>query len=784
MISIDSNFKISTTNYKKYVYVPLALCLWSYISETEFFKKILNEMFKIINYNRKSLNVNTKNMIYFQNCELLNYIVFFTSVLKPPPHTKLNINLCKKYFVIFTIDFSNIKFNFSSKLVIPPDEYNIKILFNALEVSTIIKLWISILTEKHIILLANQNYLLFSICEALISLIFPFRWLHTYIPVLPINQLEYLELPTPYIMGVHSSYTDFEYLKELYPNNVICDINTSQIYANSIIPLPQLEESKLRKKIFYAKNPNMYYLEEITQTQNYKNKFIMEDIHPNRSFPQNMQNVFFRIFKANLVDVKSLTNKKSFDSEKFLERFVNEDYKLFWDKIINTSAFEHFILSNQYLDDSYIKTFKHLIKNGFELPVEDTIANEEAYDYNVNVPKSIEDTMLVIEANSSPKISEKLVKYYTENYEDVLNEIKNKKKNSSQTKFKNVITTEDELNLRKIKRHLSLSMDLNETPTSSSNAFFTSRDFENLIQVSSDICDTEYSIINFYTGPHNFLKFYSGLGLGAGHSEVLEIFYKQKVFREISHLIGLPLRRMVKNLTKMDNIQNVSKHISNGKNKITKIKFRNSFNCLPPIKLKLSLINNDSDSNSKIAKNYFSELKVKECFQYFLLLAYHLENNKKTKEICLHFYKKALNSNKKNFPRTRFMQFLNLYDQGQLIFLTNITKETLIVKIMNYKIQKFSKGKKKLGKNEDNHMLDQDDNIGYDKFNSTFPMEMEENRIRQLNRKRTVINFAPKFDLRKFSEDDFIVKRMASFFNEHEIIKKVNINLFNLTAKS
>jgi len=43
--------------------------------------------------------------------------------------------------------------------------------------------------------------LLFSTCEALTKLIFPFKWLHTYIPVLPDDQLDYLEAPTPYIMG-------------------------------------------------------------------------------------------------------------------------------------------------------------------------------------------------------------------------------------------------------------------------------------------------------------------------------------------------------------------------------------------------------------------------------------------------------------------------------------------------------------------------------------------------------------------------------------------------------
>ena len=109
-----------------------------------------------------------------------------------------------------------------------------------------------------IILIANQCFLIHSVAESLLRLIFPFKWLHTYIPILPSNQLDYLEAPTPYIMGRHnhlnivgvlSSTSDFEVLKENNPNNIICDINTSQIYSNCLANLPSIEESKIRKKI-------------------------------------------------------------------------------------------------------------------------------------------------------------------------------------------------------------------------------------------------------------------------------------------------------------------------------------------------------------------------------------------------------------------------------------------------------------------------------------------------------------------------------------------------------
>ena len=42
--------------------------------------------------------------------------------------------------------------------------------------------------------------------ESLLSLMFPFTWMHTYIPVLPVDMLDCLQSITPFIAGVHASY--------------------------------------------------------------------------------------------------------------------------------------------------------------------------------------------------------------------------------------------------------------------------------------------------------------------------------------------------------------------------------------------------------------------------------------------------------------------------------------------------------------------------------------------------------------------------------------------------
>jgi len=196
------------------------------------------------------------------------------------------------------------------------------------------------------------------------NLIFPLKWLHTYIPILPREQIDYLDSPTPYVMGVLSSYVDYEYLRENYPNHIICDVNTSMIYGTPPCTLPSIEEINLRKKIQFIKKPDLYEMEDIRDENNQAGDiFNIEDINPMKSISVNIQNVFFRIFQKTLKDIKKLYIKNNvFDSKSFLDDIYDEETKDFWEKIINTVAFEFFILSFQYLDDSNSLIFKNLSK--------------------------------------------------------------------------------------------------------------------------------------------------------------------------------------------------------------------------------------------------------------------------------------------------------------------------------------------------------------------------------------------------------------------------------------
>ncbi|XP_069796666.1 DENN domain-containing protein 4B isoform X2 [Narcine bancroftii] len=92
-----------------------------------------------------------------------------------------------------------------------------------------VSLLLAVLTEHKLLVHSLRPAVLTSVCEALVSMIFPFHWQCPYIPLCPLNMAGVLSAPVPFIVGVHSSY--FE-LYEL-PHDVICvDLDTNTISQN------------------------------------------------------------------------------------------------------------------------------------------------------------------------------------------------------------------------------------------------------------------------------------------------------------------------------------------------------------------------------------------------------------------------------------------------------------------------------------------------------------------------------------------------------------------------
>lgn len=347
---------------------------------------------------------------YFKYCEILNFIVFILTSVRPPCHSNLILNF----------HFKKAEVRFPSYTEIPSNENNISILLDCLEFSIIIKLWCALLTEKHVILIGSRG-LLYPICSALLSLIYPFKWMHTYIPVLPdVYSFEILDSPPPIFVGIpknrHNFHeADFTTLCQDYPYYVICDLNTNQISQVNIPMMPEQDEIKLRTKVRFLRYPKLDVLEDLGD-EKINEKVV--DVDPNRSFSRNIQNIFFRIFKDNLCHLEdSIKNNKykKFDQRQFLDEYESSSTRTFWEEVTNTQAFENFLLGLKLADDDNITRFRNL-RNVYDI-------SSNNYTDPLHVEYSVPDTINYIFHPINEILEAKHKSFSTKNFYNTMTDI-------------------------------------------------------------------------------------------------------------------------------------------------------------------------------------------------------------------------------------------------------------------------------------------------------------------------------------------------------------------------
>ncbi|CAI5665350.1 unnamed protein product [Oreochromis niloticus] len=113
-------------------------------------------------------------------------------------------------------------------------------LFSSLSLRLLLRVFASLLLERRVIFTADKLSTLSQCCHAVVALLYPFTWQHTYIPVLPLSMLDIVCTPTPFIVGLLSS--SLPRLKELPIEEVlVVDLGNSRFLRqlddeDSILP--------------------------------------------------------------------------------------------------------------------------------------------------------------------------------------------------------------------------------------------------------------------------------------------------------------------------------------------------------------------------------------------------------------------------------------------------------------------------------------------------------------------------------------------------------------------
>ncbi|CAG9832784.1 unnamed protein product [Diabrotica balteata] len=125
---------------------------------------------------------------------------------------------------------------------LPVTHSSVSLLFQQLGISNVLKLFCAIMTEHKILFHSKSYNRLTEGCRALIALMYPFRYTHVYIPLLPAPLVEVLSTPTPFIMGVHSSLkSEVAEMMDV----IVADLDGGSITIPDGVSLPLLPEPLL-----------------------------------------------------------------------------------------------------------------------------------------------------------------------------------------------------------------------------------------------------------------------------------------------------------------------------------------------------------------------------------------------------------------------------------------------------------------------------------------------------------------------------------------------------------
>ncbi|VDK42813.1 unnamed protein product [Anisakis simplex] len=107
-------------------------------------------------------------------------------------------------------------------------------------IQNILTLLVAIMTDRKVLFRSSSLTRLADSCYAICALLYPFEYPHTFVPVLPEILMEYLESPTPYIMGLLNSIRSG--LNVDLETTIIVELDIGAIHIPNTVVLPALPE--------------------------------------------------------------------------------------------------------------------------------------------------------------------------------------------------------------------------------------------------------------------------------------------------------------------------------------------------------------------------------------------------------------------------------------------------------------------------------------------------------------------------------------------------------------
>ena len=325
------------------VYVPHCLCLISkypYIAELG---KCLETIYRILGTKKDLLNFEINDLIMY----LINSI--------PIPEQNMRIQFFVPYCNNPKIELQCPKLNDISIM-----NSNFMGLFKYLSTDNIVLIFRLLLSEKKILFIHDDYTELTNITNSFITLLYPFQWIHPYIPIMSTQMLKYLETFLPFLNGIHISLMNLvEKIFKDDENNedevFLVYIKTGEINISSIF---KKNKNKFGK---YVQNniPVLPYEKDLKKDLKIleaSKKQIKNEILENK-FREAFINIFVKMFHDYEKYIMNLDEETVFNKVLFMKNITNKDEKTdqFYNEFLDSQLFQQFSQNSNSKENNYFR---------------------------------------------------------------------------------------------------------------------------------------------------------------------------------------------------------------------------------------------------------------------------------------------------------------------------------------------------------------------------------------------------------------------------------------------
>ncbi|KYB25414.1 DENN domain-containing protein 2B isoform X2 [Tribolium castaneum] len=287
--------------------IPLAYCILSKHRAPRFYKKILAEL-------------ETRHGIPDRERDELISAFYFNKF--PRPGESIKIDLSR--FEGRSHDYENVNRMTELTLTLHHDtryeEADLKPL-HTLPTEILLRIFASLLLERKVVLISCVISKLSCCVDALQSILYPFSWPHTFIPILPQCLWDVVESPTPVICGILSVAIVNDHKIE---NGIVVDLDTGNIMSEE-----GDEDSILSDSMKKAWNQSIALANTVPK-EDYVHSVYLSD-------------AYIKVFIVSLKHYKNHIVGKNFEKEAFVRNGKTKGIRRFLKWFTETSMFVSFI---------------------------------------------------------------------------------------------------------------------------------------------------------------------------------------------------------------------------------------------------------------------------------------------------------------------------------------------------------------------------------------------------------------------------------------------------------